>query len=63
MSKKAGLKQNIYSMLVQKAQEELRQAEQNFENADPEFREVAILELLAKQKKLDVLLRKAKECA
>lgn len=57
------LEKNIYIMLVQKAQEELRQAEQNFENADPEFREVAILELLAKQKKLDVLIRKVKECA
>lgn len=57
------LEKEIFRMLVQKAQEELRQAEQNFENADPEFREAAILELLAKQKKLDVLIRKAKECA
>lgn len=56
-------KREIYEMQIQKAQEELRQAEQNFENADPEFRDVAILELLAKQKKLDVLIRKAKECA
>lgn len=57
------LEKDIFTMLVQKALEELRQAEQNFENADPEFREAAILELLAKQKKLDVLIRKAKECA
>lgn len=57
------LEKDIFRMLVERAKEELRQAEQNFENADPEFREVAILELLAKQKKLDVLIRKAKECA
>lgn len=57
------IEKDIFRMLVQKAQEELRQAEQNFENADPEFREAAILELLAKQKKLEVLIRKAKECA
>jgi hypothetical protein len=57
------LEKDIFRMLVQKAQEELRQAEQNFSNAEPEFVEAAIFELLAKRKKLDALIKKAKECA
>lgn len=60
---KAALKKDILYLLIKKAQEELRQAEQNFENAEKEYRDVAILELLAKQKKLDALIREAKECA
>jgi len=55
------IKRDIWEQAFWRAQEELRQAEQNFENADPEFREVAILELLAKRKKLDAILKQIKE--
>jgi len=44
-----------------KAHEELRQAEQNFDYAEPEFLEVATLELLAKRKKLDIIMQKIRE--
>jgi len=44
-----------------RAREELRQAEQNFNYADLEFREAAIVDLLAKRKKLDAILKQIKE--
>ena len=46
---------------IDRAKQELAQAEQNFRLCDPDFTTVAILELLAKQKKLDVLFARAKK--
>ena len=42
---------------------ELKQAEQNFNNADPEFVDIAIIQLLAAKMKVNMLfnLRKQKE--
>jgi len=33
----------------------------NFQHADPEFRETAVVDLLAKRKKLDAILKQIKE--
>lgn len=54
-------KTDILIQAFWRAQEELRQAEQNFEYADPEFRETAVVDLLAKRKKLDAILKQIKE--
>lgn len=54
-------KTDILIQAFWRAHEELRQAEQNFEYADPEFRETAVVDLLAKRKKLDAILKQIKE--
>lgn len=54
-------KTDILIQAFWRAREELQQAEQNFEYADPEFRETAVVDLLAKRKKLDAILRQIKE--
>ena len=48
---------------IERAKRELQEAENRLNNADPDFIEAAVFELLAKQKKLNALLRRAKECA
>ncbi|WP_162991159.1 hypothetical protein [Biomaibacter acetigenes] len=48
---------------IRAALDELRRAQENFDNAEPEFVDVAIYELMAKMKKIDTLMRKARECA
>jgi len=51
----------VIQIEIDRAKQELAQAEQNFRLCDPDFTTVAILELLAKQKKLDVLYARAKK--
>lgn len=58
MNKLQKLKDEIKSAL-----KELEAARNYFENADDDFIDVAIYELMAKRKKLDTLIKKAKECA
>lgn len=40
---------------------ELKQAEQNFNNADPEFVDIAIIQLLAAKMKVDLLFSLRKQ--
>lgn len=51
----------VIKIEIDRAKQELAQAEQNFRLCDPDFATVAILELSAKQKKLDVLYARAKK--
>lgn len=44
---------NMYTGITQ-AIRELKQAEQNFENADPEFVDIAIIQLLAAKMKVNL---------
>jgi hypothetical protein len=53
----------ILQIEIERARRELEAAENRLNNADPDFVEAAVFELLAKQKKLNALLRRAKECA
>ena len=53
----------ILQIEIERAKRELQEAENRLNNADPDFVEAAVFELLAKQKKLNALLRRAKECA
>jgi len=53
----------ILQIEIERARRELQEAENRLNNADPDFVEAAVFELLAKQKKLNALLRRAKECA
>jgi len=53
----------ILQIEIERAKRELQEAENRLNNADPDFIEAAVFELLAKQKKLNALLRRAKECA
>jgi hypothetical protein len=46
---------------IDRAEQELKQAEQNYEYADEDFILPASLEVLAKQKKLDALYSRAKK--
>jgi len=48
---------------IERAKRELADAENRLNNADTDFIEAAVFELLAKQKKLNALLKRAKECA
>ena len=48
---------------IDRAKRELEAAENLLQHADADFVEAAVFELLAKQKKLDALVRKAKEYA
>jgi len=48
---------------IDRAKRELEAAENRLNNEDGDFVEAAVFELLAKQKKLNALLRRAKECA
>lgn len=57
------LEKDILAMHIQKARIDLAIAEQDLQNAEPEFIDAAIYELMAKRKKLDTLIKKAKECA
>jgi len=55
---------DILKLQIQKVQEQLQQAEQNLDYAEPEFIEAAIYEIYALRKKLEALYRKARsECA
>lgn len=51
----------IWKTAFENAQRELQQAWQNFQNAEPEFIDIAILELAAKEKKLDRVYKKLQE--
>lgn len=53
----------ILRIEIDRAKRELEVAENLFQHADADFAEAAVFELLAKQKKLDALVRKAKEYA
>ena len=53
----------ILQIEIERAKRELQEAENRLNNADGDFIEAAVFELLAKQKKLNALLRRAKECA
>lgn len=53
----------ILQIEIEWARHELEYAENRLNNADQDFVEAAVYELLAKQKKLDALIRKAKEYA
>ncbi|AYO30826.1 hypothetical protein D2962_09560 [Biomaibacter acetigenes] len=57
------IEKDIFAMHIQKAQIELALAEQDLEYAEPDFIDAAIYELMAKRKKLDTLIKKAKGCA
>lgn len=48
---------------IERAKRELADAENRLNNADADFIDAAVFELLAKQKKLNALLKRAKECA
>jgi hypothetical protein len=48
---------------IDQALDQLAQAAQNFNNADPEFVDVAILEMQAAEAKVDLLYRLAKKSA
>ena len=49
---------------IDETRRQLKLAYEHFDNADPEFVEVAVFEIHALRKKLDVLIRKARgECA
>lgn len=54
-------KTDIYLSAIETAKQELRQAEQNLQYAEPEFITAAVLDLAAKREKLNVLLRMAKK--
>ncbi len=51
----------ILHIEIERAKQELAQAEQNYEFAEEDFILPASLELLAKQKKLDALYGRAKK--
>ena len=51
----------ILHIEIERAKQELAQAEQNYEFAEEDFILSASLELLAKQKKLDALYGRAKK--
>jgi hypothetical protein len=53
----------ILQIEIDHAKRELEAAENRLNNADADFIEAAVFELLAKQKKLNALIRRAKECA
>jgi len=53
----------ILQIEIERAKHELEYAENRLNNADQDYVEAAVYELLAKQKKLDALIRKAKEYA
>lgn len=53
----------ILQIEIERAKRELQEAENRLNNADKDFMDAAIFEFLAKQKKLNALLRRAKECA
>lgn len=53
----------ILRIEIDRARRELEAAENRLQHADADFIEAAVFELLAKQKKLNALIRQAKECA
>lgn len=53
----------ILQIEIERAKRELQEAENRLNNADKDFMDAAIFEFLAKQKKLNALLKRAKECA
>lgn len=53
----------ILRIEIDRAKRELADAENRLNNADADFVDAAVFELLAKQKKLNALIRRAKECA
>lgn len=53
----------VLKIEIDRAKRELEAAENRLNNADADFIDAAVFELLAKQKKLNALLKRAKECA
>jgi len=55
------LERDIYAKLIQEVREELSQAENEFQYADPELVEAVVYRIIGLQKKLNVLFKKVKE--